>query len=259
MRLLGEGVLVLWFDVDVDQTAEFEDWHSHEHMPERLRVPGFLRGVRWVLPSGAPTYFVMYEVVNFDTLTSVPYLERLNNPTPWTAKVMPHVRNTTRSLCRIRGSFGLGIGQTMLTIRFSPAVGQEDALRSWLTQAMLPELARRPGMINAHVIEAEPPAKVPKMKEQELRGGDASADWVLLASGYDPHAVVSVSEKELHEQVLAAHGASRGQIRATYQLGFALSDRDLGALDRGPHEHHGAIRSSEGPPVPGREHGRPST
>jgi hypothetical protein len=177
----------------------------------------------------------MYEVESFDTLTSKPYLERLNNPTPWTTQVMPHVRNTTRSLCRIRGSFGLGIGHMMLTIRFSPTAGREDSLRGWLTQTGLPDLVRRPGIVGAHLIEAEPPAGVPKTTEQELRGGDTSADWVVLVSGYDSQTVLSVSENELQESVFARQGASRGRTAAAYRFSFALTDTDLGALGRGQH------------------------
>lgn len=232
MGLLGEAVVVLWFDIDADRAAEFEDWHSHEHMPERLRVPGFRRGVRWMARAGAPSYFVMYEVASFDTLISAPYLERLNNPTPWTTKVMPCVRNTIRSLCRTRSSFGVGVGQTILTIRLSPVRGREDALRGWLIQAALPGLARRPGIVGAHLIEAEAPAGVPKVKEQELRGGDASADWVILVQGYDSDAIAGLPHNDLRREVLAQHGASSEQVDAVYCARFALTDADVTALDR---------------------------
>lgn len=87
MGLLGEAAMVAWYDIAPEATSEHDDWHSHEHMPERLGIPGFLRGRRWVAPSGSPQYFVMYEVENFETLTSKPYLERLNNPTPWSKKM----------------------------------------------------------------------------------------------------------------------------------------------------------------------------
>ena len=64
MGLLGEAALAVWWDIPAGATSEFEDWHSHEHMPERLRIPGFLRGTRWVTLWGGPTYFVMFEVQN---------------------------------------------------------------------------------------------------------------------------------------------------------------------------------------------------
>ncbi|WP_349741034.1 hypothetical protein [Roseateles cavernae] len=33
---------------------EFEHWHSHEHFPERLALPGFLRALRWADAGGGP-------------------------------------------------------------------------------------------------------------------------------------------------------------------------------------------------------------
>ena len=86
MALLGNAAMLLSFDVAPDAIDEHDDWHTHEHLPERLSIPGFVRGTRWVAPEGQPRYFVMYEVEELATLASAAYLERLNNPTPWTRK-----------------------------------------------------------------------------------------------------------------------------------------------------------------------------
>ena len=43
----------MWWNISPGTRAEFEDWHSHEHMPERLAIPGFRRGTRWIAISGA--------------------------------------------------------------------------------------------------------------------------------------------------------------------------------------------------------------
>ena len=46
--MLGRAAVAMWWDVPPEVRAEWEDWHSHEHMPERLGIPGFLRGTRWI-------------------------------------------------------------------------------------------------------------------------------------------------------------------------------------------------------------------
>ena len=38
--------MLLAFDIAADTIAEHDDWHTHEHLPERLAIPGFLRGTR---------------------------------------------------------------------------------------------------------------------------------------------------------------------------------------------------------------------
>ncbi len=46
------AAVTIWCDVAPEVREEFDDWHAHEHMPERLSIPGFLRGSRWVAADG---------------------------------------------------------------------------------------------------------------------------------------------------------------------------------------------------------------
>ncbi len=46
MPLLGQAAMLLSFDIAAEAIAEHDDWHTHEHLPERLAIPGFLRGMR---------------------------------------------------------------------------------------------------------------------------------------------------------------------------------------------------------------------
>jgi len=186
--------------------AELEDWHSHEHMPERLRIPGFLRGTRWVALSGEPSYFVLYEAARLAALTSGPYLERLNDPTPWSRKMMPHHRHMTRSACRVRATFGAGVAQAMATVRYS---------RKKISRETLRELPRRKGLTGAHLLHAQPQAGGPT-EEQKIRGGDASVDRVLLIGGHDPAAV----------EAAAGELAPRGATIGVYRLAYCLTSRD---------------------------------
>ncbi len=224
MPLLGEAVMVLWYDITPDAVSEHDAWHTHEHMPERLAIPGFMRGTRWVSLSGSPRYFVMYEVRNIDTLTSAPYLDRLNSPTPWSSKMMSSFHGMTRGFCSIKGSFGMGVGQTAISIRFSPVAGAEDRLRERLTKQVLPGLSSKQGLASAHLLEA---VLAPQMtREQEIRGRDAAVDWVLLVTGYSSERVMSLSDKELHAERIARYGALHGQVAGIYRLEFSISDRE---------------------------------
>ena len=50
--MLGAAAVAIWCEVAPEIREEFDDWHAHEHMPERLAIPGFLRGSRWVSADG---------------------------------------------------------------------------------------------------------------------------------------------------------------------------------------------------------------
>jgi ABC-type glycerol-3-phosphate transport system permease component len=110
MSFLGTAILAFWADVDPSGEADYVDWHNREHMPERCAVPGFLRGRRYVAVAAAPKYFMMYETETLATLASPAYVERLNNPTPWTQKCLALFRNSNRTACRTTVSMGRGIG-----------------------------------------------------------------------------------------------------------------------------------------------------
>lgn len=80
MALCSDAAMVLYYDI-VGDHADHDDWHTYEHMHERLSIPGFIRATRWLAQSGAPKYMVLYEVASTGIATSTDYLERLNHPT----------------------------------------------------------------------------------------------------------------------------------------------------------------------------------
>lgn len=201
----GAAAVAIWCDVAPEVKEEYDDWHAHEHMPERLAIPGFLRGSRWVSVDGRNAYFILYELEALDVLTDGPYLERLNNPTPWSTKMMPHHRNMVRSLCRVESSFGMGLGEAMLTIRLTHSLGAE----------LLASLPARKGIVAAQLLRDAGAVQGGPTTEQKIRGGDKSADWVVLVNGYDSKALQRLVSGDLGE---AAPGAVAGIYRLAYTL-----------------------------------------
>jgi len=215
--------MLLSFDIAPEAIAEHDDWHTHEHLPERLSLPGFLRGTRWVALSGQPRYFVMYEVSQLDTLTSDAYLERLNNPSPWTSKLMTSYRGMNRGFCSITGSFGFGIGHLGLLIRFKPAKDAEAPVRKWLRE-VLSAVSSKPGIGGGHLLEG---ALTPPMtNEQRIRGIDSGVAWAILVTGYGQEALARLSHAELGRAHLEQHGAG-GAAEAIYRLDYSLSHDEI--------------------------------
>lgn len=224
MPLLGQAALLLAFDVAGEAVAEHDDWHTHEHLPERLAIPGFHRGTRWVALQGRPRYFVLYEVEDLATLSSAAYRERLDHPTPWTTKMMPHYRGMHRGLCSVAGSAGSGSGHVGLLVRFRPVAGNEPMLGAWIRAAILAQLPERAGLGSAHWLHG---AALPAMtSEQALRGADAGIDWAVLATGYDSGAVAALMQTDLGPERLAAEGAT-DVVSALYRMDYAVVAGDL--------------------------------
>jgi hypothetical protein len=197
--MLGAAAIAMWWDVTSEMRPQWEDWHTHEHMPERVAIPGFLRGSRWVAASGAPSYFVLYELDRVETLNGAAYLARLNDPTPWSRQMMPHHRNMVRSLCEVRASFGRGLA------------GVLAMLQAEVAPEALSALPGREGLSAAHLLRSRPTAGMAQTVEQGIRGGDAEAQWIALVGGYDAEAVAAAALE------LAPGAAAR-----LYRLSFCL-------------------------------------
>ena len=149
MSLAGQGAVAIWHDIAPDGRAEFYAWHGREHMPERLGIPGFIRGRRYVALEGSPEYFNLYETDSPLTVTGPDYLARLNNPTPWTVATVAHFRGVARSLCRVAASFGEGQGGLVATFRYDVDDARRRRHRQRMKQHVLPSLADAPASPDA--------------------------------------------------------------------------------------------------------------
>ena len=216
----------MWWNVRPEQRVEFGDWHSHEHFPERMGIPGFRRGSRWTSILDADGFFVLYELETYETLTSAAYLDRLNHPTPWSTKMMPHHLDMVRSQCRVAASFGGGIATALATIRLAPRVGEEERLKAALIDA-IEDVPVTPGLTGAHLLVTDTPQTSRPTTEQRIRGADAVADWIVLLSGYEGEAVEEAVAAKLSAAELHRLGAQQKLIAGRYRLGYTMTPLDL--------------------------------
>lgn len=225
MALAGQGCFVCWYDLKPGREAEHDHWHTHEHMIERVAIPGFRRGARYRSLGGAPRVCVVYQTDTLETLVSPAYMERLNTPTPWTTRSMSLFSGMNRTLCRVAATHGAGIGGTLLTIQLSPRQGEADRLRGWLAGETLATLASRAGISGAHLLVGDSAASQTKSEEKALRGeADKIADWVLLIEGYDRAAVEHALAELRGPDGLVAHGAADAMAPGLYALDFTLGE-----------------------------------
>jgi hypothetical protein len=209
------GVLAIWNDVAAGHEAEFDDWFQGEHLIERLGVPGFLFGRRHQAISGVSGYFNFYVVEQPAVLTSKPYLERLDNPTPMTKRIMSGIFiNMNRTVCHRtvrRGSFR---GAYAVTVRFSETPDQA-ALTS-----LLDTLVGRTEIASGEIWIATDPAGQPVSMEEKLRGGDKKIKACLMIDTLrqaDAEALGARMGKEFA-------GAEVGVFRVLCQIGRGLGD-----------------------------------
>src|SRR3954452_16672598 len=131
------GFLAIFSTAAPGREAEFEEWFQHEHLAERLAVPGFLLGRRYEAVAGQPRNFNFYLTQSADVLKSSAYIERLNHPTPMTHKIMSEIfKDMIRTVCHRTLRLGAMRGAAVVAVLFSGKVNQ-DVLNTTLESLVL--------------------------------------------------------------------------------------------------------------------------
>lgn len=227
--MLGRAALAMWWDMAAEHRREFEHWHSHEHFPERLALPGFLRASRWLATDGGDGVFVLYELQDHASLSSPAYRQRLDAPTPWSTKLMPHHRHMQRAQCHVLASRGAVVAGHAMTLRFTPAAERPagDLVDAW--SALAAEAVVLPGIAGLHLLRHDaPPA--PQTTEQRLRGGDAAPDCVALACAYEGAALDELQQRLRERAPLLGLGPATADSAARFRLSLSATAADVGDL-----------------------------
>jgi len=227
MALKGRAFMAVWHDIAEAAEAEYNTWHTRQHMPERLGVPGFLAGRRavdWSLSH--QRWFTLYETKTLETLSSDDYRARLNNPTHWTIRNQPNFLNFARSACVTSASTGRGIGGALATIRLNMADGGLTGFEA-NAEKLAHAIAAIDGVVGAHLGVAAPDTTRVKTRETELRAdtGEDIFDAVVLIDG--------VGRRELEAAMPKVHAALKDALQiaseqsAIYDLAYLLTAEDV--------------------------------
>ena len=195
--MIGTSALAIWLTLDPAGEENFNNWYPRQHLPERLSVPGFLRGRRYRAAGSGPPYFTLYELADARVLSSPAYLERLNNPTDWTRRVLPGIRGAVRNGgARLAASEPDIVEPHLLTVRIVPASGRGPAVRAGLAGEAVRTLTALPGVTGAALLEQETGGTSVMTEERRLFGCDVlgGPPWIALCEVADAGAAAGLRE-----------------------------------------------------------------
>lgn len=148
----AEGLLYVEVDCPSELEGEFHAWYNLEHVPERLKIPGFLDGHRYAALEGGPRWLAAYRLESPAVLESPEYRKWMGPlMTPWTKRMISSTR-VRRSVFRsIRGDAmgDVDRGTGLLAIRYASAPAERRKLHGWHDDVFWPELSRIPGVVRA--------------------------------------------------------------------------------------------------------------
>jgi hypothetical protein len=187
------GILAIFNNIAIGREAEFEEWFQHEHLAERMALPGFLLGRRYEAVSGQPRYFNFYLAQSADIFKSKAYLERLDHPTPLTRIVMSEIfKDMNRTVCNRTFRRGTMRGSTAVTVRFDKCPNES------LLKDTIETLVAEKAVAGGEIWIAASLRESPVSQEERLRGGDKKLEACLLIE------TLRVSDSEKLALVLAA-------------------------------------------------------
>jgi hypothetical protein len=182
MPIAGKGMLLTSMDIDEAHEADFNRWYDREHLEERVAIEGFVEARRYVAIEGAPKYLSLYSTETFEVLDSPAYRAALANQTARSKANIARFKNMIRGVARITISHGKGRGAALGIIRFRPARGNENQLRSALREAF--DAASHDGIISMHLIESDPALSKP-LTDDPSASDAAASDWFGLIDATD--------------------------------------------------------------------------
>ena len=222
MALAGKAFLALWNDIARTREAEYDQWHTLEHVPERVAVSGFRGARRYVNRMKVEhRYFTLYDVDSLAVFESAEYQDLLDHPTPWSKAMRPDFANFLRAICSMTTSRGTGVGSAIACLCV-PAATAQQRLQAALQDAAA--LSRVNAVHSGRLVQTASP--VPFACPPPQRAPPRAFDRIALIEALDrdaaSHALDEVKRAVQLQALPADFGAD------VYDLAFVFPGADAG-------------------------------
>ena len=180
----GSALLAIWSEVPPESETDYLHWLTREHAVERITTDGFI-SMRVFRAENLEMrrYLIIYELENVSALDGPDYVRKLNNPTPWSQRIMPTLKNFVRGGGRIVARAGIGQGSFAIPIFMDsmPANGP----------TIVEALANEARVCGVLLMQTDQVKTGVKTREKGMRQKDESFAGLLLIDGLDAAAVSS--------------------------------------------------------------------
>ncbi|GLT11288.1 hypothetical protein GCM10007928_35200 [Sulfitobacter porphyrae] len=129
----GDGLIVVWMNVDPRHDEELHDWYEGEHVAEVAAIDGVLSVRRFYDPSHALRYMAMFECVDETIEPGAGFQKMVENATPWTMRIRKlfgeERRRGNYRLLHAEGNTGEGAALLVVQSDITPEDGAFDSAR----------------------------------------------------------------------------------------------------------------------------------
>ncbi len=179
----AKGMMAFWTDITEEYILRFQEWHNCEHVIERTSIPGFMVGRRYRGIGDSPMFFISYETTEPAVFKSQAYMDRLNNPTPWTKEALLHFNNNMRNIYRLveaSGEQAPSEAPYTMAVRFNIKPEAETETVDWYSTDCLRALTAVEGVFRARLFEVDEEISNIQTAERAIYSGGPGRQKYLL-------------------------------------------------------------------------------
>lgn len=157
----SHGMLFVATNIGAEDEADFNQWYDHEHVEERVAIPGFLSGTRYQAVDAERKYLGLYETNSLETFTSADYHAAFTRQTGWSVTNLQKMVNPMRRVCAISHTHGKGTGQHLAVVTLKGAA-DPAVLADWQQSA-----SQTPGYISSRLLTPDTQLSSPLPRENK--------------------------------------------------------------------------------------------
>ncbi|PHP64593.1 hypothetical protein CSC94_23575 [Zhengella mangrovi] len=187
------GFLAIWCEIAAEDLDDYRNWLTQEHIADRTFSPGFL-GVRlFEALNDTRSHFILYATDGPDVLNGPAYKAILDNPSPWTRRIMPRFGPFDRALGRQVLKIGNGFGSHVAIWRIKVTGSGPDP------ETLARDLALscgRDGVVSIRLYRVSRDTTDRHSEEKTMRkGSEGDFDFLLCAEAMGEQAAVQIEER----------------------------------------------------------------
>lgn len=173
------GFLAIWCEIASENLEDYRNWLTQEHIADRTFSPGFL-GVRLFEALDDPrSHFILYVTQSIEVLQGAAYKAILDNPSPWTERIMPKFGAFDRALGEQLLKVGNGFGSHIVVWRVQQETGGVDLSQARET---LSALAQARGVASVRLYQLDRGVTDRESQEKTMRKGvEGNFHYLLCA------------------------------------------------------------------------------
>ena len=176
--MMRQGFLAIWCEIGRDDLVDYHNWQTQEHIADRIYSPGFL-GVRLFTAVDNPcAHFFLYATESAAVMKSPPYLRILDNPSPWTKRLMPKFGPFDRAVGEKLVKIGRGFGSHVMASRL---IGDGRPLDPAAAKEALRGFIKLPDTMGVRLLATDRATTGIDSREKTMRSGvEGDFDYLLV-------------------------------------------------------------------------------